>query len=43
VGDSEDTKLRITNRAARTITVGWAYNRPPTADAGFALARCGAR
>jgi len=38
VGESEDTKLRIANHAARAVTVGWAYNRPPTANAGFALA-----
>ena len=37
-GDSEDIKLRFTNRAARAVTVGWNYNRPPTANAGFALA-----
>jgi hypothetical protein len=36
-GDSEDTKLQITNRAARAVTVEWTYNRPPTANAGFAL------
>jgi Glycosyl hydrolase family 20, catalytic domain/Glycosyl hydrolase family 20, domain 2/NPCBM-associated, NEW3 domain of alpha-galactosidase len=37
-GDSEDTKLQITNHAARAVTVGWSYNRPPTANPGFALA-----
>ena len=29
VGDSEDATLRITNHAARAVTVGWTYNRPP--------------
>ena len=37
-GESEDTRLRITNRAARAVTVGWTYNRTPTANAGFAVA-----
>ncbi len=37
-GESEATKLRITNHAARAVTVGWAYNRRPTANAGFAVA-----
>jgi hypothetical protein len=36
-GESEATKLRITNHAARAVTVSWAYNRAPTANAGFAL------
>jgi len=36
-GDSEDAKLQITNHAARAVTVGWTYNRPPTANPGFAL------
>jgi Glycosyl hydrolase family 20, catalytic domain/Glycosyl hydrolase family 20, domain 2 len=38
VGESEATKLRITNRAARAVTVDWAYNRPPTANPGFEVA-----
>ena len=38
VGESEGATLRITNRAARAVTVGWTYNRPPTANPGFALA-----
>jgi hypothetical protein len=37
-GDSEEATLQITNHAARAITVGWTYNRPPTANPGFALA-----
>ena len=38
VGESEAATLRITNHAARAVTVGWTYNRPPAANPGFALA-----
>ncbi|HMG31161.1 MAG TPA: family 20 glycosylhydrolase [Jiangellaceae bacterium] len=37
-GESEDTKLRITNHAARAVTIAWNYNRLPATNAGFALA-----
>jgi hypothetical protein len=37
VGETESTSLRVTNHAAGTVTVGWAYNRPPAANPGFAL------
>ena len=37
-GGSEGTKLQVTNHAAREVTVGWTYNRAPSANPGFALA-----
>jgi len=37
VGETETTSLRVTNHAARAVTVGWTYNRPPAANPGFAL------
>jgi beta-glucosidase len=37
-GDSENDTLKVTNHAARAVTVGWTYNRPPAANPGFALA-----
>jgi beta-glucosidase len=36
-GEAETTALRVTNHAARTVTIGWSYNRPPAANPGFAL------
>lgn len=36
-GQSEDTVLRVSNHAARAITIDWSHNRPPNANPGFAL------
>jgi hypothetical protein len=37
-GESENDTLRVTNHAARAVTIDWSYNRPPTANPDFALA-----
>jgi len=37
-GDSKDARLRITNHAARAVTIAWNYNRLPTTNPGFMLA-----
>jgi Glycosyl hydrolase family 20, catalytic domain/Glycosyl hydrolase family 20, domain 2 len=36
-GESESSALRVTNHAARAITVDWTYNRTPAANPGFAV------
>jgi len=36
-GDSRDTKLEITNHAARPATIGWHHVRLPSTNPGFTL------
>ena len=36
-GDSRDTKLKITNHAARPVTIAWHHVRLPSANPGFTL------
>jgi hypothetical protein len=40
-GDSQETKLQITNHAARPVTVAWHEVRTPTANPGFPLNHTG--
>jgi hypothetical protein len=36
-GESQDAQLRITNHAARAVTVRWSLHRSPTLNPGFTL------